>query len=488
MQSDPTQAATLPSATDLAHDLKKAPRPPAGRPWAAIEARRDWKAGGSLAGPPAHWLALGLALCAGFAIAAVILRAPYPPLQDFIEWIYQADILTRLPVGGAPPGVELAHYPVPNSLFQMLLGGLALTMPAPLAGKVFLVIYAAAAPTLAWALARRYQPEAVLAVTGILLVTFCFNTPFWNGYFNYQTGLLLFMAWFLIPEQPRRSPVLILCFSLALFFAHAICFAAFAMLVSVEAVAARRIWTTTLALLPLAVFAVWYVLAKVPPDPPDQSGSVPWLLFKVYTLAKLGPYHNFVFETGGDAAVRPALYWAGAGLNLLYVAGLFTTLGCGIWIAYCRRALSVAPLAAATLMGVLFLALPQRVDAVINPGERLVYPGLLLLLLYLTLPRWPARLLASAVLVLATSVGTLTLGPQPWWVSVSPAGPRALNSATQLLFWHRPTAFACKWQQMQRAPDRQDALQVPITFRTSLLVGDTHQECDPDWKKRGASH
>ncbi|MFC7538339.1 hypothetical protein ACFQU2_01250 [Siccirubricoccus deserti] len=191
---------------------------------------------------------MGFAVLTVLTIAAVLLLSPYPPLQDFIEWIYQAEVLARLGDDGALPGVRLAGYPVPNSLFQLLLGGFALVMPAPAAGRLFLVAYAAAALLLAAGLARRYQPEAAAPFTCILLISFFFNAPFWNGYGNYQTGLLLLAGWYLLPEARRISPWLILAYGLLLFFAHAMVFAAFAAILGVEALARRRVLPTALAL------------------------------------------------------------------------------------------------------------------------------------------------------------------------------------------------------------------------------------------------
>jgi hypothetical protein len=89
------------------------------------------------------------------------------------------------------------------------------------------------------------------------------------------------------------------------------------------------------------------------------------------------------------------------------------------------------------------------------------------------------QLLGTSVLVLLISLATLAAGPQPWWSAVSPTGPHALTTASQVLFWHRPTAFVCKWQEVQRLAGGQEAARIPITFQTSLLVGAGGQECNP---------
>ncbi len=432
-------------------------------------------------------LAIGSILLTALVVTAVILLPPYPPVQDFIEWTYQADIMTDPGFGTAPPGVRLAEHPVPNSLFQLVLAALALAMPAPIAGKVFLLGYVAVSVALAWALSRRYHPEAWGAVTSILLITFLFNTPFWNGYGNYQTGLLLFAAWFLLPAERRTAPPLILVFAVVFFFTHAMIFAAFAVIVGLQALTERRVVSTALAFLPSLALAAWYVLRNDPPaeeDVPGQVEQLNHLVYKAYTLAKIGPYHNFVFDVGGDAALRPAMFWSGTAINLLYAAGLVAALAWGLWTAMRQKALPLVPAAAAAVLGVLFLVLPSRIQTVlVNPGERLMYPALLLLLLFLPLPRPLIRALGASVIVLLLSLSTLAFGEHPWGASVSPAGPQHMDPE-RLLFWHRPTAFVCKWQEMQRRRAEHDVARVPITFRTSLLVGEGGDECDPDWRIR----
>ena len=46
-----------------------------------------------------------------------------------------------------------------------------------------------------------------------------------------------------------------------------------------------------------------------------------------------------------------------------------------------------------------------------------------------------------------------------------------LRAETAGLFRHRPTAFACKWQEMLRIAAAGDMPREPLAFRTSLLIG-----------------
>ena len=118
------------------------------------------------------------------AIAAALILAPYPPLQDFAEWAYQGALLARLALPGDLPGAEvwLVAHPVPNSLAQALLGLLSLLLPATLAARVFLLGLLGAGLAVALALARQRQPAAAGAFAVVLLVSVFCNATFWNGY------------------------------------------------------------------------------------------------------------------------------------------------------------------------------------------------------------------------------------------------------------------------------------------------------------------
>jgi hypothetical protein len=97
----------------------------------------------------------GLAVLTALTLAAILaalLLAPYPPVQDFIEWLYQSELLVR---GGLPEGVRLATWPVPNTVFQLLLTGFTLVLPPAAAGVAFLVAYGAAAVALSLATTRQ---------------------------------------------------------------------------------------------------------------------------------------------------------------------------------------------------------------------------------------------------------------------------------------------------------------------------------------------
>src|SRR6478672_9390021 len=104
-------------------------------------------------------------------IGAALLFAPYPPLQDFAEWVYQGALLARLALGWQEAAVSLVPYPVPNSLAQAVLGLMSLVLPATLAARVFLLGLLGASLAVALALGRQRQPGAAGAFAGVLIVS-----------------------------------------------------------------------------------------------------------------------------------------------------------------------------------------------------------------------------------------------------------------------------------------------------------------------------
>lgn len=419
-------------------------------------------------------LCLGLGALAG----AAILLPPYPPLQDFPEWAYQGQLLARLIRGLPVDGIRLATTPVPNVSVQAVLGLLSLAMPAAVAARLVLLGLVGAAVALALALGRRCQPAVPGAFAALLLVAIYFNAAFWNGYVNFQTGMLLLGAWFLLPEARRARPWPILGFGLALFFTHAMVFFAFCALLGTAALLdRRRILPTATGLLPAAILTGWYIATDAGSGATETAGAgglAGFLAYKLYTVAKLGPYHNFVFAAGGDIATRPAVYWAGAAANLAFAAGLVAALALGLLAAIRTRRLAVAPLLAAAGLLALFAVLPDLVQNVVNPGERLLLPALLILLLVLPLPAGLVRVLGLGGVVLAGCVALLLAGRPDWQ---APVHYTELRAETAGLFRHRPTAFACKWQEMLRSAAAGDAPRAPLAFRTSLLIGATSAGC-----------
>jgi hypothetical protein len=255
-------------------------------------------------------------------------------------------------------------------------------------------------------------------------------------------------------------------------------FFAFCALLGATALLDRpRILATMAGLLPAAMLTSWYVATDAGGGTTETSGAsglAGFVAYKLYTIAKLGPYHNFVFAEGGDIVTHPALYWAGAAINLAFAAGLVASLGLGLHTAIRSRRLPWAPLLAAAGLLALFAVLPDLVQNVVNPGERLMLPALLMLLLVLPLPVLLLRALGLGAVVLASCLLLLMATDHAWR---EPVHYTELHADTAGLFRHRPTAFACKWQEMQRSAAAADTPHEPLAFRTSLLIGTTSAGC-----------
>lgn len=412
---------------------------------------------------------LGLAALIAAVVLGAIFVAPYPPFQDFTEWLYQSRIAADLLRGIDVPGFALAHYPIPNSASQAVLAPLSLVMSPVWAGRLFLTAYLVAALLLSWALARRFHPALGASMALLLLISLFLNSPFWNGYANSAVGLLVFGLYLLLPEEKARRAGIVALFGLLTFFLHAVAFCAFAAVASWRMVARRRLDGTVIGLLPSLLLAAWYIAAKPHVDAHSSGlshGLAHFIAYKAYSLAKMGPYHNFVFADGGDAVARPWLYWGGVAINFLYAAGMVVLLALGLLTA--RRTKALRPeLAAAACLLLLFALLPDVMAEVVNPGERFFYPALLLLLLYLPLSPRLARALALCGVVMAASVTTLLM-PHAWFAPVNDAQIAAVP--LRVLFLHRPTGNAAKIAELARAARARDHVRLPLTFTSSFVV------------------
>jgi hypothetical protein len=145
------------------------------------------------------------------------------------------------------------------------------------------------------------------------------------------------------------------------------------------------------------------------------------------------------------------------------------------WVSACGgggldRAFSASLMLAGLLLLAGFLALPRMAGHVINPGERLLIPGLLvLLLLAVPLPAMALRPLA-ALGGLALAANLLVLAaPDDRWARPVHFRDMAATGGARALFRHRPTSFACKWEELRHSEVTGEAPRLPISFRTSLL-------------------
>lgn len=338
----------------------------------------------------------GLAIALLAAMAFFIAAAPAPYFHDFGEWLYQARILAlKITDPAAVTGFVVAPYPVPNSLAPVLLALLCLVFEPLAAGKVFLLLLLGGWLWSLWRFARRFVSEDNRGATLLLLVAVvALASYFWYGFVSYQLGLLLFFT-FLTSFDGRRSPLWIASFGAALFFAHAMVFLAWGLLVSLLALAGpvRSRRHILLALAPIGLLAVWFVLGRrltgfeAPVADAGMEGVAELILYKFGSPLLLGGFRNLLRPDGVSLLEPyPWVYWLGAASNALVVLAL----GIFVLLAFLKpdlRAVSESvgepsspalPVQALRGFGLVtisfYLIAPYNFFGLIHPGGRLLLP------------------------------------------------------------------------------------------------------------------
>lgn len=434
------------------------------------EAAKEWSWRSRARVEPLLWWGGGLLLV--LTSLAWLLPWPYPPLQDFVEWIYQGSLFAGLLSGdkAVTSAFTVVGYPIPNSISQIGMGLMMLVWPPMAVGRMWLCLYLASFVTVGWFAMRKLRADVGAAMFVVLLGAAALNACFWSGYINFQIAVLLLAAFFVVHElYGKRSAWLIALFGVGIFFAHAAIFAAFVMWVGLRDVLWRRDPRAAVALVPSLALLAWYILARSPeiePRPPlPYDNLLQFLFYKAYTFMKLGPFHNFVAEDGASWAVRnPLLYKVGVGANLVFAAFL----GLTILMSYVdtvrtrqfdadRMTALLPPLA----LFAAFAVAPAWLPGVVNIGERFLIAAVVMILLTAPLRPWLVRAAAAAALT------AIPLNAAFWFSSEPPPPGRAVEvDATPGkygLFAQRPYAFDDKAQAVIRHG------QPELGFRTSLI-------------------
>lgn len=407
-------------------------------------------------------LYIGVALLTATLAAALNAWTTIPPLQDFNEWIYQGWIIGQILLGADIP-FELKPWPVPNAAGQVLLGLLNLPLPPRAAGIAYATMYLAAITWLAWRLATRDGRVDGARFLLILLIA-GINSPYWQGYANSQLGLALFMLHLLRQRRGGSGPAWDTLLGVALFFCHAVMLAVFATFVALRGLRERHLIRAALVLaLPFALLG-WYLLRD------DNYGEeIPlfgttvfdFVAYKAYTAAKLGPYHNMIIGGLGDADRAPLLYWAGVALNLAFALLVLLPLAFVLLRDIWRGDRSPALLTGLVCLAG-FAVLPSAIFGVVNVGERLLLPAMVIAL---TCCRDPWRLPAILALPAPAMIVYLFL-ILPATLPTAGIGHLAAHEPGQrwrLLFWHRPFQFQAQIAAAQRGEP------IRLGFTTSLL-------------------
>ena len=401
---------------------------------------------------------------------AVCLLPIMPPLQDFNEWIYQGFLLKTLWLGGAVPAV-VKPWPVPNSAAQVILGLLNLGLDPYAAGIAYLMLYLGAFGWLAWRLAPNRASFLLAIILGVL------SSPFWDGYANYQLGLVVLMTYLVVTRDRELPWYGQAAFAIALFFCHAVLLAVFAVLLGWRSLLRpSRIPSAVAALLPAFAMMVWYAAV----DRTGHSEEIAWFVntipefiaYKGYTLAKTGPYQNMVIDGISDSARAPALYWVGVGINFVFaVVAVTPIILFSAWRLVERRA-SAEVLTALTCFLIFAIAPSGLLFGIVNLGERFLLPGLLIALTAVD-DRWQLRRF-GAVLACAKPLTLL------WMLAILPSVPHGLDirpsevldasRRSALLFWHRPFQYRGAFFAAQEAARTGLPPTRKLGFMTSLLA------------------
>jgi len=333
------------------------------------------------------WLLIGLSL-----IPIWITR--YPPLQDYPEWLLQAQILRRL---NDPALGFAAHYttlavPVPNVGSVALIYLLNFVAPIEVAGKLALSCY-----VIAFSLAVVYFLRAIqarstaLEYLGVLLA---YNYFLYMGYVSYLFGLALLIA--LLGYLWRRgfrpaggSWLVLALGSTGLFLTHLIPWVTLWFICASyvwlwrRQFSARQLLLLAAACAPALILLLFYgqisagQLVIVP-----YPRSLPWY--------KLGSYFEPLVLAPN---FRP---WLNVAPPLLVNGGVW--IGVGMAAALALRtarqqatAAGVALLNASALLiaaglAVMIAVLPYWFGGLVRPDERLTIPAVLLTLGAM---RWP---------------------------------------------------------------------------------------------------
>ena len=355
--------------------------------------------------PPRPARAFAAAYVAGGAVlVALCLAVPQLYLVDLPAWTYTGAVVVAEAGGATPWG--LYPWPVPNTWATLLAAPLVAAFGPTGAGRAFGAALLAAGFWAAWALARAVDAETTPARAAVLASTLVVSSSWWNGYLGFQVGVTLALAlgagW---ARRGRLSAPALAAGSTALFFAHAVPFAAFALGAGLDALR-RRDGRQVAALVPAGALTAWYLAARLSlPDagfvaPEAAGGAGRALAYKAYTALKLGPFqHPDGLGGEGVLAGHPALYWAGVALSGVFVAVLVGALAVGTVRLWRARGTGRWAAAYGWALVAVALALPPFALNVVNPGERVLVMAAVVLVATVPIPRRLLWTLGGAALL-----------------------------------------------------------------------------------------
>jgi hypothetical protein len=409
----------------------------------------------------------------------------YPPLADYIEWIYQSYIFNELIRNGHGSDIfYIRSYPVPYVISQVLMAGLNIFMPPLLAGKATLAIYLMLAGWLSKKFVQRHELDPVLAYP-LLLCCIIFNSSFWSGYSNYQFGLLVLMAYLSLSEIWQRKIWVNAAFGLLAFSSHGFCLLAFGVIAGLKACTLgwRAVFSFSLACVPAFLLTLWYMVARNNDSMQALEAAAPYLsakfwAYKIYTLTKAGPYQNFMLGSLSDLDRLPAYYYVGSIINI--ALGMLLALLHVRVFKHRQHAKTLHLSLAVGVLGLTYIIAPSLAMQVVNPGERILYPELLCVFA-VALKNSPkekffgcnknAIAIIIYVFMAATVVNLMFSTTRQGYQRVTQESfSAAQKNYLNVLYWHRPYQFQSRSDYLEQVSQIGAPLKLPIIFPTSLVA------------------
>ncbi len=439
-----------------------------------------------------HLLSVLVAALIGVLFVAL---QPFPMLHDFPEWMYQGWLVKELWVANNATVAEqfrLLNYPVPNSISQLGIAALNRVVTPVVAGKIWLSLYLALSASLWWLVIRARDSKDCGAISLLLMLTITLGPGFWNGYINFQFGLLFFAFYlYLTVIRDSNFGLSVMMFSMLVFFSHAAVYAAFVVFVFLRFVGTSHRWRFALELLPSLLLLLWYMKFKLAVGHISLATPLSWskwLQYKAYTLAKQGPFHNFIMPDGESLLAE---------LNLVYMAGFIVNFAIVILIAVWFVALIRQVLVGGQILGfslqkherltlvatpilllVLFLMAGQNTFGVVNLGERFLAVALMMGLMFFRLPvvlrqLWTIACVFGVSILIAGSIVVTRGGDLEYSVDRSADQPdlekfvdNIYANSRHKYFNHRLFIYADRGQELVKS----NPILLPIDLPTSIVV------------------
>jgi hypothetical protein len=364
-----------------------------------------------------NWSMLyGIGLSAVY-MAAVLLAAHPPLLQDYPTWVYEGVAFSHLLLGHADPRFALKHYPVPNALSDMALSLLMIVLSWQWAAKVWICIYLVFAnfACLRFLASLRDNCPANYFLAPTIAIT---NLCFWYGFINFQFAVAMMVLFCSVLLRNAMRPWAIGLFLALIFLAHAVPFAVCSLVLLLH-IRLTKAYRFLAAYLPSFFLGIWYVYGRFVLAG-NREGHVPSADIPVAYMSKgfFAYKVNTYFKSIGY--VNPLWHGVSAPLSLIGSVGLLFTLCVvavlGVTLLYVilmsgrtatAQHLSTRSLwSAIAIIAAIALVCPSEALGIFDPGARLVVCALTLAVLLIKTSGTPSRIV-SATSVMLGSMGAV---------------------------------------------------------------------------------